>query len=70
MTPLQAKTILSNIEMDKDRLYSLGWYLCVYAGDKSAVLDGDFEPDDLEAIAMWMRDPVLVTNAKDDDVNV
>ena len=40
-----------------DRLSNLGWYLDVAAGDDEACLDGSFSADELEAIAVWMRDP-------------
>ena len=40
-------------------LSSLGWYLCARAGEGSAVLDGQFTIEELEAIVMWMRNPAL-----------
>lgn len=36
-------------------LYSSGAYLAWNLDDKEAVLDGRFTPEELEAIAFWMR---------------
>ena len=65
MTPAEAKKVLSEMRLSQfnDRvLFSLGWYLSVGAGEK-ATLDGGFTADELEAIAVWMRDPVKVMEA-------
>jgi hypothetical protein len=35
-------------------LYSLGWYLGWSVGDKTATLDGEFDPEELRAIADHM----------------
>ena len=40
---------------DDESLYCCGWYLGWCLGDKEAVLDGRFTPEELEAIAFWMR---------------
>lgn len=40
---------------DDGSLYCCGWYLAWNLDDKEAVLDGRFTPEDLEAIAFWMR---------------
>lgn len=42
-----------------EELFSLGWYLSAGANDENATLDGEFTADELEAIAAWMRDPML-----------
>jgi hypothetical protein len=36
-------------------LYNCGVYLSWNPGDEGATLDGEFDADDLEAIAWWMR---------------
>jgi len=46
--------------LDKERLYSVGWYLAAHINGNEATLDGKFDADDLEAIARWMRDPAKV----------
>ena len=40
-----------------------GWYLSVLRGQETAVLDGRFTADELEAIAFWMRHPEEVDAA-------
>jgi len=55
MTLDEAKEHLSDCTASDGRLYSLGWYLSWDVGDLCAVLDGEFTPNDLEAIAIYMR---------------
>jgi len=57
MNEQRAKEILSqrNAIPDEGGLWNLGWYLEWNSGDKEAVLDGEFEAEELEAIAWWMR---------------
>lgn len=50
-------------EFSDKQLHSLGWYLSVESGDAEATLDGTFTADQLEAIAMWMRDPKGICSA-------
>lgn len=52
--PTARKILEGSIQPDGG-LYSLGWYLGWKRGDGHATLDGQFTPDDLEAIAWWMR---------------
>lgn len=42
-------------EFKKDSLYGVIEYLSVSSNDRTATLDGEFTPDELEAIALWMR---------------
>ena len=42
-----------------------GWYICADADTGYARFGNfDYDADTLEALAMWMRDPVAVVNAK------
>lgn len=56
MTYEQACDHLKDIISQEDGgLRSLGWYLDYEPGENKACLDGDFEIEDLEAIAVYMR---------------
>lgn len=55
MTEERARTILKQEIQEDGRLYNLGWYLAWSPDDNTACLDGEFDEDDLEAIAWWMR---------------
>lgn len=54
MTEDQAAEILKEAIKPSGGLYNLGWYLD-WSGQKTAVMDGEFTADQLEAIAWWMR---------------
>ena len=56
MTYQEACEKLSN-EIDKKTgdLYNSNWYLSYNKGDRDAILDGEFNADDLEAIAVFIR---------------
>ena len=60
MTIEKAREILGNmgenVFRDEGDLYSLGRYLSWDLGSPTAVLDGSFSPDELEAIIFWMRE--------------
>lgn len=57
MTLEQAtKHLKDKIDPKDGGLYSLGWYLSWSPTDVDACLDGQFTPDDLEAIAAYMRE--------------
>lgn len=57
MTEERATAILAQNQAlsDDGGLHSLGWYLSWNAAADYAVLDGEFAPEHLEAIAWWMR---------------
>lgn len=55
MDEKQVKAILGDVITDDGGLYSLGWYLQWGVGEDSAVLDGQFDLEELEAIAWWMK---------------
>ena len=55
MTFDEAKACLEDAIQDDGDLHHLGWYLLFRAGNTSATLDGVFNADDLEAIAVYMR---------------
>lgn len=55
MTYEEAKTYLGSTVTPKGNLYELGWYLAWNKTESFAVLDGEFNADDLEAIAVYMR---------------
>ena len=44
-------------------LYNLGWYLSWTPGDPSAVLDGNFTAEELQAIAEHMKTHALTSPA-------
>lgn len=50
-------------EVSPKKMDVLGWYAYAIAGDTQVTLDGNFTADELEAIAMWLRDPAAVTGA-------
>ena len=50
-----ARAQLGKAIADDDGLYSLGWYLAWTPGEANATLDGQFNIEDLEAVAWWMR---------------
>ena len=51
----RARFILQACIQDDGGLSSIGWYLGWGVDDELAVLDGRFTPEELEAIAFWMR---------------
>lgn len=51
----RARLILGRAIQNSGRLDDGGWYLAWNIEDKEAHLDGYFTPEDLEAIAFWMR---------------
>lgn len=51
------KPTLDGMKPGETGLYSLGWYLAWNEGDREVVLDGKFSADELEAIAILMREP-------------
>ena len=55
MTLAQATEHLKDELQPDGGLYSVGWYLGWPVNDSTAILDGDFTADDLEAIAVYMR---------------
>ena len=55
MTLDEAKALLGDTVQSDGRLYDQGWYCRFTPGDRTAILDGDFDADDLEAIAIYMR---------------
>ena len=55
MTYADAKALLKDVTEPNGDLYSLGWYLSWNVNDGTATLDGEFTPEDLEAIAVYMR---------------
>jgi len=55
MTEEQAREILKDYIQKNGGLYCLGHYLCWNPGEKTITLDDDFKPEELEAIAFWMR---------------
>ena len=56
MTYQEACEKLSNeIIKETGDLYNSNWYLRYNKGDRDAVLDGEFNADDLEAIAVFIR---------------
>lgn len=60
MTEEEAREILlvgdgEEIIENDGSLYLLGWYLSWDAKDEYAKLDGNFNANELEAIAWWMR---------------
>lgn len=57
MTYEEAKEVLKDAIADNGGLFNLGWYLHWGKGQENAVLDGDFDADELEAIAVYMRGP-------------
>ena len=50
-----AREILKDYICEYGGLYCLGAYLSWTKGCESATLDGRFTPDELEAIAWWMK---------------
>jgi len=50
----RARAILEDDIQEDGSLYCLGRYLS-WTGSNLATLDADFEADELEAIAWWMR---------------
>ena len=55
MDVVDARRILGECTQSDNSLYSLDWYVR-WDDDMSAViLDGEFEAEDLEAIAWWMK---------------
>ena len=65
MTPADARQILLRMgaKLTAATIDCGGFSYCVgNAGERNTVcLDGDFTPDELEAIAMWMRYPLRVS---------
>jgi len=55
MNEQKAREILEDSVQEDNTLHHLGWYLSWRGGEACAVLDGDFDADDLEAIAWWMK---------------
>jgi hypothetical protein len=55
LTLEEATAHLKSFVTDDGGLFSLGWYLAWSSDRKEATLDGRFEADDLEAIAVYMR---------------
>ena len=51
----KVENILKGDIQEDGRLYNVGAYLAWTPGDKEATLDGDFDADELEAIAWYMR---------------
>ena len=51
-----AKDHLKDSISEDKGLYNLGWYLGWNRGSSTAVLDGEFTPDDLLAIATYMME--------------
>ena len=68
MTKAEANKILTETLSDSrstfnsESLYSMALYLLAYSDEEKAMIDGEFTADQLEAIAMWMRDPEGVAN--------
>lgn len=62
----RAKEVLEEMGLttfSKEELFSGALYLSVEADDETAIIDGRFTADQLEAIATWMRDPEGVVGA-------
>ena len=57
MNEKRARELLDNVIRPNGSLYGVGWYLSW--NGKDALLDGEFEVEDLEAIAWWMRNKVV-----------
>lgn len=55
MTLAEAQEHLAGVVETTHGLYSPGWYLAWDVGNEKAILDGEFSADDLEAIAVYMR---------------
>lgn len=55
MNKEKAEKTLSKAIKEGGHLYNIYWYLDWEVGDHSASLDGRFTPEQLEAIAWWMR---------------
>lgn len=75
MKPKEAKDhLIANLSAKHDlvnttQLASIGWYLSAHHDEEEATLDGEFTADDLEAIAMWMRDPIGIMTSGDSKEN-
>lgn len=67
MTPSRAKEVLESMSLeifDGDALYAeKDVYLCVTSDGVDAVIQGELDAEELQAIALWMQDPEGVTNA-------
>jgi len=51
----KAREILGDSIQPDDSLFSCGWYVQWRKHNSTAVLHGEFDAEDLEAIAWWMR---------------
>ena len=51
----RARLILKGYIQEDDSLEQHGWYMSWGTHEKDLVLDGRFTPEELEAIAFWMR---------------
>lgn len=56
MTPEQVRHHLTGAMQEDGSLHSTGWYLSWHPTNLTATLDGGFTADQLEAIALWMRE--------------
>ena len=55
MDESRVKELLEEVIEDSGGLHQLSDYINWRVGDEEVVLDGEFTPDMLEAIAWWMR---------------
>lgn len=65
MNEQRAREILGDRIKPDNRLYDGTYYVCwpAVGGPQTVVLDSEFDADDLEAIAWWMRNMKVTARA-------